>query len=91
MTTPDSIQSVDELIASVGDRLTPTERRIAQEVSSDPSLLVFGTVSDLAERADTSRRGARPAQIATTWASSFPNRSPEASSNPVTRHLSRST
>jgi len=46
---------VDELIASVGDRLTPTERRIAQEMSSDPSLLVFGTVSDLATRVGTSR------------------------------------
>ncbi|MEQ8770023.1 MAG: MurR/RpiR family transcriptional regulator [Phycisphaerales bacterium] len=55
MTSPDSNQSVDELIANAGDRLTPTDRRIAQEVSSDPSLLVFGTVSDLASKAGTSR------------------------------------
>lgn len=47
--------SVQDLIASVGDRLTPTERRIAEAVSGDPTLLAFGTVSDLAERAGTSR------------------------------------
>jgi DNA-binding MurR/RpiR family transcriptional regulator len=47
--------TVDDLIASVGDKLTPTERRIAEAVSGDPTLLAFGTVSDLAERANTSR------------------------------------
>jgi len=47
--------SVQDLIASVGDRLTPTERRIAEAVSGDATLLAFGTVSDLAERAGTSR------------------------------------
>lgn len=47
--------SIQDLIASVGDRLTPTERRIAKLVSDDPTLLAFGNVSDLAERADTSR------------------------------------
>jgi len=47
--------SVEDLIADVGDRLTPTERRIAETVSGDPTLLAFGTVSDLAERARTSR------------------------------------
>ena len=47
--------SVQDLIAGVGDRLTPTERRIAEVVSRDATLLAFGTVSDLAERAGTSR------------------------------------
>jgi DNA-binding MurR/RpiR family transcriptional regulator len=47
--------SIQELIASVGTRLTPTERRIAEAVLDDPTLLAFGTVSDLAERVDTSR------------------------------------
>lgn len=47
--------SIQDLIASAGDRLTPTERRIAEEVLKDPTLLAFGTVSDLAERVRTSR------------------------------------
>lgn len=47
--------TVQELIAGVGDRLTPTERRIAEAVAGDPTLLAFGTVSDLAERSSTSR------------------------------------
>jgi len=47
--------SVQDLIAHAGDRLTPTERRIAETVSGNPTLLAFGTVSDLAERAETSR------------------------------------
>ncbi len=51
-TTPLSIQ---ELIANVGERLTPTERRIAEAVLDDPTLLAFGTVSDLASTVDTSR------------------------------------
>ncbi len=44
-----------ELIAAVGDRLTPTERRIAEAVLAEPTLLAFGTVSDLATRVGTSR------------------------------------
>ncbi len=47
--------SIQDLIANVGDRLTPTERRIAEAVLDDPTLLAFGTVSDLASRVDTSR------------------------------------
>ena len=46
--------SIQDLIATVGSRLTPTERRLARLVSDDPTLLAFGTVSDLAARADTS-------------------------------------
>jgi DNA-binding MurR/RpiR family transcriptional regulator len=47
--------STSELIALASDRLTPTERRIAEAVLEDPTLLAFGTVSDLAARCDTSR------------------------------------
>lgn len=41
-------------IAGVGDALTPTERRLAELVINDPTIVAFGTVADLAERADTS-------------------------------------
>ncbi len=47
--------SIQDLIAQIGQRLTPTERRIAEFILEDPTLLAFGTVSDLADRADTSR------------------------------------
>ena len=46
--------SIEDLIASVSERLTPTERRIAEAVSANPALLAFGTVSDLARQARTS-------------------------------------
>ena len=46
---------IQEIIARVNDRLTPTERRIAQVVLEDPTMLAFGTVSDLADRVGTSR------------------------------------
>lgn len=48
-------QSIHDRIASVSERLTPTERRIAREVLGDPTLLAFGTVSDLAARVGASR------------------------------------
>lgn len=44
-----------DLIAAVNERLTPVERRIAEAVLADPTLLAFGTVSDLAEEVGTSR------------------------------------
>ena len=47
--------SIQELIASASDRLTPTDRRIAAEILDEPTLLAFGTVSDLATRVHTSR------------------------------------
>jgi DNA-binding MurR/RpiR family transcriptional regulator len=50
-----SVTSTPDLIAAASDRLTPTERRIAEAVLEDPTLLAFGTVSDLAERCGTSR------------------------------------
>ena len=39
----------------MSERLTPTERRIAEAVLEEPTLLAFGTVSDLAGRVGTSR------------------------------------
>ena len=41
-------------MAAVNDRLTPTDRRIAELALADPTLLAFGTVSELAERLDVS-------------------------------------
>ena len=37
-----------DLVAAVSSDLTPTERRIAEAVLAEPTLLAFGTVSDLA-------------------------------------------
>jgi DNA-binding MurR/RpiR family transcriptional regulator len=47
--------STPDLVAAVSSELTPTERRIAKEVLGEPTLLAFGTVSDLASRVGTSR------------------------------------
>jgi len=47
--------STSTLIAAVSDELTPTERRIAEAVLEDPSLLAFGTVADLARHVGASR------------------------------------
>ena len=47
--------SVLDLVAAVSSELTPTERRIAEAVLAEPTLLAFGTVSDLAGHVGTSR------------------------------------
>lgn len=47
--------SIHEFIANVSEQLTPTEQRIATLVLQDPTLVAFGTVSDLAGKAQTSR------------------------------------
>lgn len=47
--------TLQELIAPVSDRLTPTERRISALLIEDATLLAFGTISDIAERVGTSR------------------------------------
>lgn len=47
--------SLARFIAAAADRLTPTERRIAGAVVDDPTLLAFGTVTDLANAIGTSR------------------------------------
>lgn len=46
---------LSELIAQNGDRLTRVERLLAAAVVEDPTLVAFGTVSDLAGRVGTSR------------------------------------
>lgn len=48
-------ESAADLVAAARDRLTPTERRIAEAVLAEPTLLAFGTVSALAEHVGTSR------------------------------------
>ena len=55
MNTKRSPASAPELVAAVSGDLTSAERRIAQEVLAEPTLLAFGTVSDLAKRVGTSR------------------------------------
>jgi DNA-binding MurR/RpiR family transcriptional regulator len=47
--------SAPDLVAAVSGDLTPAERRIAEAVLAEPTLLAFGTVSDLANRVGTSR------------------------------------
>jgi DNA-binding MurR/RpiR family transcriptional regulator len=47
--------SISNLIAAVNERLTRTERRIAEAILADPTLLAFGRVSDLAKHVGTSR------------------------------------
>jgi DNA-binding MurR/RpiR family transcriptional regulator len=47
--------SAPDLVAAVSGDLTPAERRIAEAVLAEPTLLAFGTVSDLATRVGTSR------------------------------------
>ena len=47
--------SMSDLVAAVSGELTPAERRIAELVLAEPTLLAFGTVSDLASRVGTSR------------------------------------
>ncbi|MEM9415933.1 MAG: MurR/RpiR family transcriptional regulator [Planctomycetota bacterium] len=47
--------SIADLVAQVGSGLTPTERSIAEVVLREPTLLAFGTVSELAQRVGTSR------------------------------------
>ncbi len=51
----DTRATTPQLIAAAADRLTPTERRIAEAVLAEPTLLAFGTVSDLASHVGTSR------------------------------------
>ncbi|MGI9201278.1 MAG: MurR/RpiR family transcriptional regulator [Woeseiaceae bacterium] len=55
MNISSSESSTLDLVAAAGSALTPTERRIAQAVLDEPTLLAFGTVSDLASHVGTSR------------------------------------
>jgi DNA-binding MurR/RpiR family transcriptional regulator len=47
--------SLAQTVATAAERLTPTERRIAEAVLDDPTLVAFGTVTDLAIAVETSR------------------------------------
>ena len=55
MNRPVPATSTLDLIAAVSSDLTPTQRRIAEAALAEPTLLAFGTVSDLADRVGTSR------------------------------------
>ena len=55
MNNPVTAVSTLDLIAAVSSDLTPTQRRIAEAALAEPTLLAFGTVSDLADRVGTSR------------------------------------
>jgi DNA-binding MurR/RpiR family transcriptional regulator len=55
MNRPVPVTSPLDLIAAVSSDLTPTQRRIAEAALAEPTLLAFGTVSDLADRVGTSR------------------------------------
>ncbi len=55
MNSPVSAASTLDLIAAASSELTPTQRRIAEAALAEPTLLAFGTVSDLAGRVGTSR------------------------------------
>ena len=46
--------TIDDRLALAGAALTPTERRVAEVVTSDPTALAFDTVAELAERVGTS-------------------------------------
>lgn len=49
------LTDISSAIADVSEQLTPTERKIAQAVINEPTLLAFGTVTDLADLIGTSR------------------------------------
>ncbi|MFV1999612.1 MAG: MurR/RpiR family transcriptional regulator [Acidimicrobiia bacterium] len=55
MNTVPEHANTSDLIAAAGDRLTPTDRRIAEAVLAEPTLLAFGTVTALADTVGTSR------------------------------------
>lgn len=55
MNRPVPVAPTLDLIAAASADLTPTQRRIAAAALADPTLLAFGTVSDLAGQVGTSR------------------------------------
>lgn len=55
MNTTGSNTTTLDLVGAASGELTPTERRIAEAVMAEPTLLAFGTVSDLASHVGTSR------------------------------------
>ena len=55
MNRPGPRTSTLDLVAAASNSLTPTDRLIAEAVLAEPTLLAFGTVSDLADQVGTSR------------------------------------
>lgn len=47
--------TIQDLVSDVSDTLTPTDRKIAALVVEDPTLIAFGSVSDIATRVKASR------------------------------------
>jgi len=47
--------SIQDLVSDVSGTLTPTDRKIAMLVAEDPTLIAFGSVSDIAGRVKASR------------------------------------
>jgi DNA-binding MurR/RpiR family transcriptional regulator len=54
MTPPTTRRPVLDLIAEAANRLTPSERRVAEAVMNDPKVVAFGTVAQLAENSGSS-------------------------------------
>jgi DNA-binding MurR/RpiR family transcriptional regulator len=54
MTPTTGRRSVLDLIAEAANRFTPSERRVAEAVMSDPKVVAFGTVAQLAETSGSS-------------------------------------
>ena len=54
MTPPTIRRPVLDLIAEAANRLTPSERRVAEAVMSDPKVVAFGTVAQLAASSGSS-------------------------------------
>jgi DNA-binding MurR/RpiR family transcriptional regulator len=54
MTSPTGRRPVFDLISEAANRLTPSERRVAEAVMHDPKIVAFGTVAQLAECSESS-------------------------------------
>lgn len=54
MTPPTGRRPVFDLISEAANRLTPSERRVAESVMQDPKIVAFGTVAQLAELSGSS-------------------------------------
>ncbi len=50
----EQVGSVVDRLRAAGGALTPAERKVADAVASDPQLVAFGTVADVAERSGSS-------------------------------------
>lgn len=53
-TTPEPVVRLVDVVADASARLTPSERRLADLLLSDPAAMAFGTVAEVAAAVDTS-------------------------------------